>query len=145
MRKINFGSGDDLLQGYENYDQDIDLNKKLPFKNNSIDEIVCYHVLEHLNDKEFTMSEFKRILKSKGKVKIKLPINSPMIEHKSTRHYKWYFYKLYSSSNSDWELVSFKKGKHHFMGSVIGDLKNRFLTWIDLFFYNQYYWEIRKK
>ena len=56
MRKINFGSGDDLLQGYENYDQDIDLNKKLPFKNNSIDEIVCYHVLEHLNDNEFTMS-----------------------------------------------------------------------------------------
>lgn len=145
MKKVNFGCGPDLLDGYENYDKEVDLNKKLPFKDNSIDEIVVYHVLEHILDKEFTMNEFERILKPKGELKIKLPIFAPMVNHKTMLHPRWYFYRYYAYPDSKFNLVSFKKGKHHFKGSVLGDLKNRFLTWIDLLRFNEYYWEMKKK
>jgi ubiquinone/menaquinone biosynthesis C-methylase UbiE len=46
-----------------------DLNKGLPMiKNSSFDYILCTQVLEHLTNPHKAFAEFKRILKSKGKV-----------------------------------------------------------------------------
>lgn len=51
-----------------------DLNSfPYPFKDNSFDEIHCYHILEHLNDVISVMQELYRIGKSGGKVFIRVP------------------------------------------------------------------------
>lgn len=47
--------------------------KKLPFKNNSIDEIWCSHTLEHVDNVIACIEEFYRILKPNGKLTIKVP------------------------------------------------------------------------
>lgn len=41
-------------------------NKKLPFKNNYFDKVICSDVLEHLYKRDFALSEIKRVLKPDG-------------------------------------------------------------------------------
>lgn len=50
-----------------------DITKGLPFENDTIDDIICVHVLEHVQDLEFIMREFHRILKPNGLLKIWVP------------------------------------------------------------------------
>lgn len=49
-----------------------------PFKNNSVDEIHFYHVLEHLENPLKKLEEIHRILKSGGKLYIRVPHFSSM-------------------------------------------------------------------
>lgn len=62
MLKINVGSGFKRQEGFLNLDYDancnpdyvVDLEKdKLPFEDNSVDEVIARHVLEHLGDGYF--------------------------------------------------------------------------------------------
>ena len=46
---------------------------RLPFKDESIDEIICSEVLEHVADLVKAMEEIHRVLKPGGKVMIKVP------------------------------------------------------------------------
>jgi ubiquinone/menaquinone biosynthesis C-methylase UbiE len=43
----------------------------LPFENKSIDFITCFQVLHHIADKEYTLTELKRILKEDGELLIR--------------------------------------------------------------------------
>ncbi|MFH1376298.1 MAG: class I SAM-dependent methyltransferase [Candidatus Woesearchaeota archaeon] len=45
-----------------------DANKKLPFKDNTFDLIWNSELIEHLEKPEFTINEFKRVLKPNGKI-----------------------------------------------------------------------------
>ncbi|MGZ4852907.1 MAG: class I SAM-dependent methyltransferase [Halobacteriota archaeon] len=45
----------------------------LPFEPESVDEIICIHVLEHVQDLESIMKEFHRILKPGGHLRIWVP------------------------------------------------------------------------
>ncbi len=45
----------------------------LPFKNNSVDLIICTGTLEHIENPWLAVSEFKRILKSKGYCYVSVP------------------------------------------------------------------------
>ena len=47
--------------------------KKLPFKDNTFDFIVCSEVLEHIIDYHSALSEINRILKPQGKLAISVP------------------------------------------------------------------------
>lgn len=79
--KLNLGCGFDYKKGYINcdvvknlkVDKIVDLEKKLPFKNNSIKEILVYHVLEHINNFTQLMEEFYRICKNNAKIYVKVP------------------------------------------------------------------------
>ncbi len=51
----------------------VDFNKALPYSNGSFDFIVCVEVIEHLRNPWHLISEFKRILKKKGKLIITTP------------------------------------------------------------------------
>lgn len=53
--------------------QVVDLNKPLPFPDNSFDLIYCSEVLEHLADPFFTVKEFNRVLKPSGNMVITTP------------------------------------------------------------------------
>ena len=86
--KLNIGSGLTRMDGFTNVDYvqctdekgntftDVIVNiekEKLPFKDNSIDEIACYETLEHMEDLIFVMNEMWRVLKPEGILKGKVP------------------------------------------------------------------------
>ena len=84
--KVNLGCGEDYKEGYVNCDKSnkvradkiIDIEKKLPFKDNSVDKVVAYHVLEHVNNLVELMKEIHRICKNDSIMKIRVPFyNSP--------------------------------------------------------------------
>lgn len=80
--KLNLGAGKlDIKEGYTNLDitnypgidMVWDLNKlPLPFKDNEVDEILAYGILEHVNYIPL-MGELYRILKQEGVIKIRVP------------------------------------------------------------------------
>lgn len=80
--KLNLGCGSKILDGYVNIDQNcgdikFDLSKKWPLDDDSADEILMDHVLEHLN-LEHVYQEVWRVLKNNGIWDVWVPhCNSP--------------------------------------------------------------------
>jgi len=82
--KLNFGCGNDYKKGYVNcdiskevkLDKIIDLEKELPFEDNSVDEIYSRHTFEHVNNFIPLMHELHRICKKEAIIKIKTPFFS---------------------------------------------------------------------
>ena len=77
--KLHLGCGNDYKEGYLNcdwtnnvrVDRIVDLEKPLKmFKTNSVDEIVCNHVLEHIVNFVPLMHELHRISKKGAIIKI---------------------------------------------------------------------------
>ena len=81
MLKLNLGCGRDIRQGYVNVDYiagpgvDVvaDINKRLQWDDQSVDEVLMYHVLEHTDDPVKVMLEIHRIVRPGGVVEIKVP------------------------------------------------------------------------
>lgn len=80
--KLNLGAGYRPMNGYVNLDADnlpgVDLvhnliNLPLPFGDNSFDEIIGDHILEHLPNLNELMQELYRITKPDGLLKFKSP------------------------------------------------------------------------
>lgn len=85
----------DKIQDQKAIIKKIDLNKKLPFKDNYFDLIICADVLEHLENTENIMKELKRILK--GSLIITTPAYSKLYgaHDKLINHYRRYDKKDY--------------------------------------------------
>lgn len=81
MKQLNLGCGKDIRKGYVNLDMyplegvDVvaDIEKKLPFENDTFDEIFTAHVFEHMADLNALLSELHRITKKDGVIKIFVP------------------------------------------------------------------------
>jgi len=83
MKRLNLGSGGEPLSGFLNVDispnsPNVDIVHDLdktpwPFEDNSADEIVMSHCLEHLKDQNLAMKEIHRILKPGGVTIITVP------------------------------------------------------------------------
>ncbi len=79
--KLNIGCGDLYIENFINLDMynpraDVQCDaKKLPFKENSIDEIYASHIIEHFDYFEAfdVLEEWKRVLKGKGILVIETP------------------------------------------------------------------------
>jgi len=75
MRKVQFCCGPNKLDGWENYDRDVDISKPLPFENDSIDFAFCEHGAEHISPLEGFrwLKECRRVLKPGGVVRVIVP------------------------------------------------------------------------
>jgi len=82
MIKLNIGAGYKRIRDFINIDSvqtgvtDVvmDIEKDhLPYDDNSVDEIYCYEVLEHLENIIFVMNEMWRVMKPGGTLKGKVP------------------------------------------------------------------------
>jgi predicted SAM-dependent methyltransferase len=72
---INIGAGKQIIENTKNldlpnYDANVD---RIPYVDNSVDVIHCYHLIEHLDDVPFFLSECQRVLKSGGIMNICVP------------------------------------------------------------------------
>jgi len=81
-RKINIGAGQEKLLGFMSIDIDPfvkpdivrDIEKGLPLDDNSVDEVKCSHVLEHIRDLLFVLREFYRVCRNGAKITITVPL-----------------------------------------------------------------------
>jgi predicted SAM-dependent methyltransferase len=94
--KLNLGCGNDIKKGYVNVDniklkgvdKVVDLEKKLPFKSNSCNEIIAYKIIEHLHNPHFFIEECYRILKKDGVLKLSAPHTSNVALAGCLVHYR---------------------------------------------------------
>ena len=100
--RLNIGSGRQVKQGFTNIDitQYIDKSgnklvhyvldiekEKLPFEDNSVDEILIDNVLEHLGDGFiFAMNECHRVLKKDGAMSGCVPVAGTRIDFMDITH-----------------------------------------------------------
>ena len=84
MIKLHLGCGRNILDGWINTDYNtakfsgsdyLDVTKKFPYDNNSVDYIFSEHMIEHISyqDGKFMLEESFRVLKSSGKIRISTP------------------------------------------------------------------------
>jgi len=84
MIKVNFGCGDNPLDGWQNHDIaaygkpgiiETDLSQKLPYGSNSVAFIQCEHFLEHLTAPQCLefLKECYRILEIGGILRVSVP------------------------------------------------------------------------
>lgn len=114
--KLHLGCGHEKLKGYVNCDlskevnpdQIVDLEKRLPFKNNFVEEIIINHALEHVNNFIQLMEEFYRICKSGAKIKIRVPYFAYPGAFQDPTHVRFFTLKTfdYFSSESQFKYYS---------------------------------------
>lgn len=96
--KLHLGCGNDYREGYVNCDiskevktdKVINLEEKLPFENDSIDEIIANHVLEHVQNFIPLMHELHRICKNGVKIKIKVPFYASWGQFNDPTHVRFF-------------------------------------------------------
>jgi hypothetical protein len=81
--KLNLGCGQDIREGYVNIDSsdrndgvDIvaNLNHGIPIdSNNLVDEVIAFHIIEHIRNTLRIMAEIHRVCKNGALVYIKIP------------------------------------------------------------------------
>ena len=107
--KLNLGAGDLKKDGYLSVDWNpiakpdvvVDLNKfPYPFGDGSVEEVLAYHVLEHLEKPFDVMREIHRILAPGGKLVVKVPHYSRGFAHPEHCHGFDITFPLFFNKNS---------------------------------------------
>ncbi len=115
--RLNLGCGADILDGYVNVDLvrldgvDVvhDMNvQPWPFEENSFDEIVANHVLEHLDDVIGALREIWRVSKPGGIIKIRTPYFASFLTFKDLTHKHVFTYDAFDN----WDVRNFEKGRY---------------------------------
>jgi len=96
--KLNLGCGNKKIKGWINCDKSdivkpdkvIDLEKKLPFKDNSVEKIICEHVLEHIHNFIPLMKELHRVCKPNAKIYIKTPFYASWGQYNDPTHVRFF-------------------------------------------------------
>ena len=96
--KLHLGCGNDKKEGYLNCDLSkeinpdmvVDLEQKLPFEDDSVEEILANHVLEHITNFVPLMHEIHRVCKSGARIKIKVPFYSAWGQFNDPTHVRFF-------------------------------------------------------
>lgn len=89
MKKIQFGCGGNRLDGWENYDYEVDISNPLPFTDESANAILAEHVLEHINIHQAWnfIEECYRILAPGGILRLAVPCVSKIFNNSDEDYY----------------------------------------------------------
>lgn len=84
MRKVNLGAGGNLLDGWDNYDLDVPIDKTLPWPDGSVDMMLAEHVVEHVPPAAALRFFFEshRVLVKNGILRVCIPV----LDHLGTEH-----------------------------------------------------------
>jgi len=102
-------SGDAITLDVDpNHNPDIihDLNiSPLPFDDNQFKEIICHHVLEHLNDIASVMDELHRICKKDGFIYIEVPHHTSWCANDPAHKLRFSYFSFdgYIENNKTWQ------------------------------------------
>lgn len=149
--KLNLGCETDIREGYVNVDikkfegVDVvaDLNKRLPFDDNSADEILASHILEHLDSPIEVLKELYRISKPNAKINIRVPHFSHFTNHADLTHNKDFSYFSLGETWTNKELyplfevkkkLNFNRVNHTWMNFIFNPLINSIPTLYERFF-----------
>ena len=108
--KLNLGSGNEKKEGWVNLDYnelcypDVlwDINKlPLPFEDNTFDEIIVIHVLEHFYNPLDIVNELWRIAKPNSKITIKVPHWSCHFAYGDLTHKSYYSSRSFMHFNDE--------------------------------------------
>jgi ubiquinone/menaquinone biosynthesis C-methylase UbiE len=111
--KINIGAGDQKIEGFISVDYDSNCNPDyvvniekdpLPFPDNSVDQVIIHHVLEHLGEGYFHfLQELYRVCRHGAMIDILVPhprhdyyLNDPTHRRPITVEGMWLFSKKYN-------------------------------------------------
>jgi len=92
--KLNLGGGDKKYSGFLNvdispeYEPDVlcDLRKGIPIPDNSVEEIIASHIIEHLPDTKDIMNEIWRVCKNNAIISIIVPHERSLMAHADPTH-----------------------------------------------------------
>lgn len=98
LMKLHLGCGDEKLDGYVNCDVSkyanpdkiVDLEKKLPFANNSVTEVVANHIFEHIKNFNLLMNELHRVCKDGAMIKGKVPFYASVGAFQDPTHVRFF-------------------------------------------------------
>lgn len=101
--KLNLGGGSSKLDGFINIDilalpgVDIvaDLNRGIPLKDNCVQEVVAFHILEHLSDTVHIMEELYRVCAPQAVIRIKVPYYTSIGSFKDPTHIRFFTEKTF--------------------------------------------------
>ncbi len=108
--KIILGGGNNKKEGYLNLDilnfpnnVDIvcDLEEGIPLKNDSVDEVLASHFLEHINDTIKIMEEIYRVCCNGAIVKIKVPYFKSIGAFKDPSHVSFFTEETFKYFDKD--------------------------------------------
>ena len=102
-QKLNLGCGEDYRKEWINLDNDKnlrvdvfhDITQILPFKDNTFDEVLCSHVLEHIGDTFKLIAEIRRVCKNDAKVIFHIPHWSNFTAYGTMFHKHYYSHLIY--------------------------------------------------
>jgi SAM-dependent methyltransferase len=74
--KVQFGSGSNQIEGWTNHDAEVDITKRLPYEDNSVEMILMEHCWEHIgpHDALRCLDECRRILQPGGVLRLLVPV-----------------------------------------------------------------------
>lgn len=110
---INIGPGSQVIPGAFGLDMpDYNANKDaIPFNDNSVDVIHCYHVLEHLHEPVFFLKECQRVLVTGGLVNICVPHHRSDLAWQDMTHVRGFTTESFKNllqntgyNTGDWQL-----------------------------------------
>ena len=103
VRRLNIGCGRNILEGWINLDikplpgvdvvADLELcgSVPLPLEDDSIDELLLSHVIEHIRDSLGVMQELYRVAKAGAKATIRVPYGGSDDAWEDPTHVRGYF------------------------------------------------------
>jgi SAM-dependent methyltransferase len=114
MKKLNFGCGSNVLDGWENYDNNLDIRYKLPFDDDSIDCIFAEHVIEHVTPHEAYnfIENCHTILKMGGILRVCVPSVNSIYANYTNRYGQFvsYFTKKEPTLGNAVKAIIFQHG-----------------------------------
>ncbi len=95
--KVNFGCGNNRLEGWENFNEEVNITLKLPFEDNSVNFVLAEHCVEHITHRDayFFFVELHRVLKPGGVARIIVPGIDRLFQYANEHYFDFLrFYKL---------------------------------------------------